>query len=753
MLIRPLFHHQVPKDFRDRLTSTASATVALWAVVHAPRSPALSFGRGLPWAIALAHALHVYREAQAAKPSRSVLDAVASTAFLLVLECMHYGQEKEFSGDKLFSVFSVWLSALLLVIFLSTLRGNSEFHDGLLVDRQHTASYLEVLTFLWPRKVFRLNVLSQEDIGNLPTLSANCRTAILVERHRRIARKLASHKLVFVLAREYIKPLMFQCSLAIIHVLSLLGPNLVTYHLLQHLSGGSVGGSHDSLSLVFLLGFSKALPALLGAWMDWVGSSMIYLPMRSTLLALIYQKILSLPTVAVSVDGRGLQSNETWLQASALSIRACHWISTCGVVVGLLTQSGCTAAVLITLVGWKQEELQGYTKIAWLLFWKGFVENIRLAILSGIPIYIYAWQGHSLTPSVAFAFVNLFKELQSKLWDISQKFPPLQAGWISASELDMFLEKSEIYEPQFISSDTLSLHNATITRYGTASEGEKFRLENVNAAFPTGELSIISGKTGCGKSLLLSALAGEAKISSGHIGRPFASKTEYSEKELDKNWVQPDTCAIVSQNPWMDNSTIQDNILFGLPLDEERYARVTVVSIKGVSLSGGQRSRIALARALYSRASFLLMDDVLSAVDTEVREWIVEKALCGNLARGRTRILVTHHEKQLASKISYRLRIHDQTATGERLSSNAASSTEKDSGKSSSADDGFDCALYCRKSGNSSVKVTPQAAKPNQWWGSKLAVRFCFSDSMRMEQAIDVFAVPKLGLWERGWRC
>ncbi|TQV90384.1 ABC bile acid transporter [Cordyceps javanica] len=354
----------------------------------------------------------------------------------------------------------------------------------------------------------------------------------------------------------------------------------------------------------------------------------------------------------------------------------------------------------------RQKELQGYTKIAWLLFWKGIVENISPAILSGIPIYIYAWQGHSLTPSVAFTSVNLFKELQSKLWDIPQKFPPLKAGWVSARELDMFLKKGEIYEPQFISSDTLSLHNATITRYGTASENERFQLENVNAAFPIGELSIISGKTGCGKSLLF-------------------------EKELDKNWLRPDTCAIVSQNPWMDNSTIQDNILFGLPLDEERYARVlyccaldadllrfkngdmTVVSIKGASLSGGQRSRIALARALYSRASFLLMDDVLSAVDTEVREWIVQKALCGNLARGRTRILVTHHEKELASKVSYRLRIHDQTATGERLSSNAPSSTKEGSGKSSSADDGFDYAPYCRKSDNSSVKNTPQAAKPS----------------------------------------
>lgn len=379
----------------------------------------------------------------------------------------------------------------------------------------------------------------------------------------------------------------------------------------------------------------------------------------------------------------------------------------------------------------RQKELDGYSKIAWLLFWKGIVGNIIPAILSGIPIYIYSRQGHALTPAMAFTFINLFKQIHSKLWEIPQKFPQIQAGWASASELEAFLKKEEISEPQFISSDTLSMNNATIAWYNTAHGKQTFQLKHVNAAFPTGKLSIISGKTGCGKSLLLSALAGEAKMLSGAIGRPPPDTVESpKEGNIAETWIKPGTCALVSQNPWMDNATVRDNILFGLPMDKERYARVlyccaldkdllrlkdgdmTFISIKGVSLSGGQRCRVALARALYSRASYLLLDDVLSAVDAEIREWIVKMALCGSLAHNRTRVLATHHEKQVVAEAAYRLHIHDHTATGELLVNNTSSSIENGVEKSTSFEDGFDYALFGERSDLPGEEKAPATTTP-----------------------------------------
>lgn len=231
---------------------------------------------------------------------------------------MHYNRDAEISDDTTSAVFCIWLSAVLLIMFMSVPRGNDEFRNGFPVDRQNTASIIELLTFIWPRQVFNLDRISKENSEALPVLPTSLQTATLAESHRQWTRKVASHKIVFILVREYAGPLLLQSSLAVLNAVALLGPNLVTYQWLQHLSDDEVRGSSDSLRFAVILGVSKALPALISAWMTWVGSSMIYLPMRSTLSALIYKKILSLPTTAENTDATGAQSKGTWLQASAL---------------------------------------------------------------------------------------------------------------------------------------------------------------------------------------------------------------------------------------------------------------------------------------------------------------------------------------------------------------------------------------------------------------------------------------------------
>lgn len=338
----------------------------------------------------------------------------------------------------------------------------------------------------------------------------------------------------------------------------------------------------------------------------------------------------------------------------------------------------------------REKELQEGRNLAWFMFFFVIVGNISPTLLSGVPIYIFAWQGNPLTASVAFTFIGLFKTLQGKMFAIPQELPRIRSCWGNLGTLEALLKREDMDTSHIVPSDILAFKDASITWHGSESSNNAFRLERLEAEFPTGTLSIVTGKTGSGKSLLLSALAGEASMLSGNIHRPEPSIQDDFEEPGD--WLLPGRMALVTQTPWMANMTIQDNILFGLPMDPERYALVlhscaldkdlamfkdgdaTLIAIKGVTLSGGQRSRIALARALYSRATILLMDDVLSAVDAEVREWIVEKALCGRLARGRTRVLVTHHVAQVLSKASYRLHIHDQTAQGELLRPNATES-------------------------------------------------------------------------------
>lgn len=119
------------------------------------------------------------------------------------------------------------------------------------------------------------------------------------------------------------------------------------------------------------------------------------------------------------------------------------------------------------------------------------------------------------------------------------------------------------------------------------------------------------------------------------------------------------TISYASQEPWVFAATIRQNIIFGQEYDKKRYNEVvkvcalqrdfeqfhngdlTLVGERGASLSGGQKARINLARAVYRDADIYLLDDPLSAVDIHVGKHLFEECINGYLAN-KTRILVTH---------------------------------------------------------------------------------------------------------------
>jgi ABC-type multidrug transport system fused ATPase/permease subunit len=153
-------------------------------------------------------------------------------------------------------------------------------------------------------------------------------------------------------------------------------------------------------------------------------------------------------------------------------------------------------------------------------------------------------------------------------------------------------------------------------------------LKNINVTFPDKQLSVICGPTGAGKSLFLASIIGEADLVSGRISVPYRRWTSsgvLEEAGSGGNWMIESSIAFVSQSPWIENGTVKDNILFGLPFSTQRYVNVidacalnddlgtlvdgdmTEIGPRGVNLSGGQRWRLSLARALYSRAGILIM--------------------------------------------------------------------------------------------------------------------------------------------------
>ncbi|KAI0918434.1 hypothetical protein AcV5_002428 [Taiwanofungus camphoratus] len=204
---------------------------------------------------------------------------------------------------------------------------------------------------------------------------------------------------------------------------------------------------------------------------------------------------------------------------------------------------------------------------------------------------------------------------------------------------------------------------------------QKFLLMDLTLKFPLGELSLICGKLGSGKSLLLLGLLGEADLLTGRITCPRSPPdiiASFSGVLVpEEEWIVQGACAYVPQTAWLRNASIRENILFDLPFVEERYHKtlevcallsdlqiledgdMSEIGERGVNLSGGQKARVSLARAVYSRASVLLLDDVLSAVDAHTARHLFYECLKGDLMRGRTVILVSHHVQLCAPSAGY----------------------------------------------------------------------------------------------------
>lgn len=172
------------------------------------------------------------------------------------------------------------------------------------------------------------------------------------------------------------------------------------------------------------------------------------------------------------------------------------------------------------------------------------------------------------------------------------------------------------------------------------SNQTEYTLDDVNLRVQPGTLVAIIGPVGAGKSSLIQSILGELCPESGNI------KVN-------------GTFSYASQEPWLFTGTVRQNILFGMPMNRRRYRLVvkkcalerdfellpygdkTIVGERGASLSGGQKARISLARAVYRETSIYLLDDPLSAVDTHVGRHLFDQCMRG-LLRENIVILVTH---------------------------------------------------------------------------------------------------------------
>lgn len=195
-------------------------------------------------------------------------------------------------------------------------------------------------------------------------------------------------------------------------------------------------------------------------------------------------------------------------------------------------------------------------------------------------------------------------------------------------------------------ADAKPADNEVVAKEGQQGDSS-FNLDIANLSIPRNALVCVVGAVGSGKSSLVSALIKDMKLD-GAIDQATPVVMDVRGR-----------VAYCPQLAWIQNASIKDNILFGKDYDPERFDKViqacamtkdlemlsdgldTMVGEKGLTLSGGQKARTSLARAVYNDADIYLLDDPLSAVDAHVSAHILQETLLGMLA-GKTRILTTH---------------------------------------------------------------------------------------------------------------
>ncbi|KAK6200466.1 P-loop containing nucleoside triphosphate hydrolase protein [Scheffersomyces amazonensis] len=256
---------------------------------------------------------------------------------------------------------------------------------------------------------------------------------------------------------------------------------------------------------------------------------------------------------------------------------------------------------------------------------------ITFAYVSSIP----------LVPAICFPALSLFDILSFNLLILPDILSQFVETKVSLKRLEDLFLLEELESTKFKNSYGPLEPNETLVKVNDGDflwsseknssnqSTEDFALKGINFEAKNGELTCIVGKTGSGKTSLLRCFLGEIPIK-----QKSGSSVSFN-----------GSIAYCSQSPWIINASVKENILFGYKYNKKLYWKTleacqlvadlevlpdgdkTIVGEKGISLSGGQKARLALARAVYSGADIYILDDILSAVDAHVGKNIIDRVI------------------------------------------------------------------------------------------------------------------------------
>ncbi|KEY72370.1 hypothetical protein S7711_01047 [Stachybotrys chartarum IBT 7711] len=307
--------------------------------------------------------------------------------------------------------------------------------------------------------------------------------------------------------------------------------------------------------------------------------------------------------------------------------------------------------------------------------------NAAMALGTAIPVFssmltfiTFSLTGNALEPSVIFSSLALFNQLRMPLLMFPMVVGLLTDASQSLDRVEKFLLAEEYAAPlvEGVGAAAVNVDDASFTweqstppntsentgkdkqlgpnprddretsaaKENKAEQTSPFTLDGISLQILPTELIAVVGAVGSGKTSLLSAILGEM--------RQTAGRCEVRGKR-----------SLCAQIPWMQNATVRDNICFGGEYDKHKYEAIitaccldhdlgvlphgnsTEIGERGINLSGGQKHRISLARAIYFDADVVLLDDPLAAVDAHVGAHLMEHAICG-LLKDKCRVIATH---------------------------------------------------------------------------------------------------------------
>ncbi|KAG3116515.1 Multidrug resistance-associated protein 1 [Phytophthora idaei] len=284
------------------------------------------------------------------------------------------------------------------------------------------------------------------------------------------------------------------------------------------------------------------------------------------------------------------------------------------------------------------------------------------SLVTVVSFTAYVLLGHTLDVGTALTSLALFNILRFPLFMLPQVLNNVVEASVSFDRLRSY----------FLAEERTKVGEGDLTEVGISVQGADFKwdaappadgdkktgdkkeeeealvapvaegptLRHVDFSAKKGELHAVVGHVGSGKSTLLSGILGDARCSAGSVA--IRGKVAY-----------------VSQQPFIQNATVRDNITFGLPFNADKYEEAlrvsslkkdlriltagdrTEIGEKGINLSGGQRTRVAIARAVYQDTDIYLLDDILSAVDSHVGADIFNECIKKTL-KDKLVVLVTH---------------------------------------------------------------------------------------------------------------